>query len=141
MKEEFSDYLKNIGIIELYYERSVEIYNIFSELSNKDILDIFVSNYVDSEGKDNFQDMILFTEDIIFEAYNYLNNYDFYINHIKNCPLSGLELKVTDYDFKNASDKSRINCRLNFERTLSIEMKASKQNCDYLNNIIKKYFA
>lgn len=140
MKEEFNRYLKEIGITEDFYERSMQVLKLFSNLIDEDITDIFVSEYVDGEGKRNYDDMLLFTHRKIIEARQFLRANDYFINCTQSCPLSGFNVKTTEYHFEEATEKSRLNMQAFFGSHLLINMKASGKNCDYLNGILKKYF-
>jgi hypothetical protein len=140
MKEEFDRYLKEIGIKEFFYERSVGVFNLFSNLIDEDIKDIFVSEFVDGEGKRIYSDMLLFTRCKIIEARQFLRANDYFFNCLQNYPLSGFDVQTTEYDFKTATEKSRLTMRATFGAALEISAQASGRNCDYLGGILRKYF-
>src|SRR5437660_9137675 len=56
-------------------------------------------------------------------------------------PICYWSLQKQNYDFKQATDKSRLffNFRTSFQATGAL--KGSKENCDFLRDLIKDYFA
>jgi hypothetical protein len=140
MKTEFDQYLKKIGISELFYERSERVVEGVAKFMGEGILDIFVSDYIDNEGKRHYEDLLLFTENIIVEAKQFLTQDHYFINNVKECPVTGIDFSAQEYDFERATTKSRISVRVFCGTFLNIPMKAAQENCDYLNAIFKKYF-
>lgn len=140
MKDDFSRYLKGIGITELFLERSKKLFELFSSLIDEEIMDIFVSEYIDGEGKRNYEDILFFTKSKIIEARQFLTKDDYFFNCILSCPVSGFVILPTEYDFVKATDKSKLNVQVYFRTELLIKVNGSRENCDYLNEILKKYF-
>jgi hypothetical protein len=140
MKDDFNHYLKGIGITELFFERSKKLFELFSSLIEEDIMDIFVSEYIDGEGKRNYEEILFFTKSRIIEARQFLTKDDYFFNCTLNCPVSGFVILPTEYDFVKATDKSKLNVNVYLRTELIINMKASRENCDYLKEILKKYF-
>jgi len=50
-----------------------------------------------------------------------------------------LDFKKQDYDFKKATEKSRFYSNSTLDFDFGMEFKASKENCDYLKEIILRY--
>jgi hypothetical protein len=140
MKTEFDEYLKKIGISELFYERSKQVIEGVAKFIGEGILDIFVSDYIDNEGKRHYEDLLLFTEHIIVEAKQFLTQDHYFINNVKECPMTGIDFSAQEYGFETATTKSRISVRVYCGTVLIVPMKAAQENCDYLNVIFKKYF-
>ena len=139
MKTEFTQYLNQIGIIGFYYDRTQNVIEVLSRVIGEDVLDIFVSDYLDGEGKRNYEDLLLFTQQRIIEVKRFLTQDHYFINKVQGSPIIGIELNVTEYDFKKATEKSRVFLKLIWGTGLNVAMKASRENCDYLNGIFKKY--
>ncbi len=140
MKDDFNHYLKGVGITELFLERTKNLIELLSSLINEEIMDIFISEYIDGEGKRNYDDILFFTKSRIIEARHFLTKDDYFFNCILTCPVSGFVIIPTEYDFVKATDKSKLNVNVYFRTELIINMKASRENCDYLKEILKKYF-
>ena len=51
-----------------------------------------------------------------------------------------MRIMKQDYDFKKATDKSRLNIEVMYNLQMQGKYKASKENCDILWNIICKYY-
>ena len=141
MKTEFDRYLKQIGISQLFYERSERVVEVLSRVIGEDVLDIFVSDYFDGEGKRNYEDLLLFTRNRIVEVKKFLTQDHYFINNVREYPIAGLEFNANDYDFEKATEKSRLTLRVFWGESvnLNVPMKAARENCDYLNGIFKKY--
>lgn len=72
------------------------------------------------------------------EAKQFIKKDDFDITPIKNRILYW-RIEKQDYDFKKATEKSRLYLEFTLDTGISGEFKASKENCDYLRDIILKY--
>jgi hypothetical protein len=144
MKEEFTRYLYEIGIKDLFYIEVVKTYDRVTKLISDEITDIFVTDYVESDGRRNYEDLILFTSGRIVEAQRFITQGGLFVNQISSYPLAGMDLNSTAYDFENASAESRLNAGLVFGPAgfggLRIDLKASGNNCDFLTAVLKKYF-
>ncbi len=61
MKQEFVDYLKSIGIKAGSLLDQIEsIYEFYLEMCPDEITDIFVTDYIDSEGKREYENLWFF---------------------------------------------------------------------------------
>lgn len=139
MKKEFTDYLDAIGINGAFYERVVEIHQRLTNLLEKEITDIFVSDYIQEDGTREYENLQVFVKGSIIEVDQFLTNDEIYFNFTDKCPFFGWRLKTRDYNYKKATKKSRMTLRANFG-DLYIDFKAAQENCDYLYLIVQKYF-
>jgi hypothetical protein len=139
MKKEFSDYLRAIGIADLFYDRVVEIYQRLSDLLEEDIVDIFVSDYAQNDGTRVYENLRLFAEGSIVEVDQFLTSDNIFFNDIKKCPVIGWRLHSRDYDYKQATTKSRMSLEVSLSG-LYVEFKATQENCDHLYALLKKHF-
>ncbi len=142
MKKEFVDYLKSIGITaEEYLKRIETIIEVFSDFCQEEIVDIFVDEYIKEDGTREYEDITFFSEHYIFGATQFLTSDDFTLfKRMKN--ISSIDIKKKDYDFKKATDKSRLNIEIFLETASPLHgnYKASKENCDSLKHILENYF-
>jgi hypothetical protein len=138
MDKDFSNYLNDIEITETNLQE--RIYNIFifyaNDLCPEDIKDIFVTDYISEELRE-YENLWFFSENFAMEAKNFISEDDFDITYFSK--INGLEIKKKNYNFKNSNISSRLNLFCDTESEI-YQMKASKNNCDYLKKIIKNYF-
>ena len=141
MKAEYIEYLEVLGIKTIIRERIEEIYKFFSEISSEEIEDLFVSEYLQEDGNRIYEHVRFFSKNFGMVAADFLNTDRFNIFRLNPKNTFALSVRKKDYDFKKANVKSRMTVVLywlNVNKTSTL--KASKENCDYLKNIIiKKY--
>lgn len=121
-----------------YLERIGNIYNFYKEISPDEITDIFVSDYIKEDGSREYENLSFFSQKYIKEAKQFRANDDFDNTPIKN-RITWWNLKMQDYDFKNATEKSRLYLKIMLDTRINGEYKASKENCDHLRDIFLKY--
>jgi Flp pilus assembly CpaF family ATPase len=140
MEQRFESYLKKIGMTGTLRMRAQEIYRFYEALLPDDeITDIFVSEYVDSEGRRQYDSLWLFSSDYIMEASQFVTKDSFDMLRITN-RVARWEVVKKDYDFKSATDRSRLTLTIQFADRLSGLLKASMYNCDHLKDMLIKYF-
>jgi len=140
MKKEFSEYLASIGIKDLFYQRVEEVYAFYSsDFLDEDVLDIFVTEYVDGEGRREYENLWFFTATSVMEAKQFLMEDKFDLMPIKDRVLRW-EIAKRDYDFKEAAAKSRMRLQVFLDNDFVCDFKASQENCDFLRDIFLKYF-
>ena len=140
MKKEFIDYLESIGITSALQERIETIHEAYAQICTDEIKDIFVTDYIKGDGEREYVNLWFFSDNNCMEAKNFISADDLDITPLKG--IFYVRLLKTDYDFKKASEKSRLSVTCLFGETtdsISGEFKASKENCDYLRNLIRKY--
>lgn len=139
MKEEFVTYLKSIDIAETIIDEKIEpIYEFYEEIYPDEITDIFVTDYIKEDGTREYENLWFFSEKYVMEAKLFIEKDDFDITPIKN-RIDYLEIKKQDYDFKEATGKSRLYLEFALDTRVTCKFKASKENCNYLRAIIFKY--
>lgn len=142
MKEEFVVYLKAIGLTEVIINRIEEIYNFYETVLMKElreeILDIFVTDYISKDGSRQYDNLWFFSKNYIMEAKSFIS-----LDDLDICPLAKeikyLEIKSESYDFIKSNEKSRFYLMYGLETRLNGNLRAAKENCDYLKNIYIKY--
>ncbi len=135
MKQGFMDYFKSLGMRRPYLDRTEELYRVADQISPAGIGDVFVSEYMD-DGVRTPQSVWFFTTDLGYaiEAH-FIDNDQIDIFTIKG-RVKNIVVRKKDYDFKSATEKSRLNVRLKTDLDIEREMKASKENCDRLWHIV-----
>lgn len=138
MKEEFTKYLDSIGITKTFRAKIETIHEFYREICPDEITDIFVTDYIKEDGAREYENLWFFSEGYCMEAKQFITKDDFDITPIQNrvCYWS---IQKQDYDFKNAGEKSRLNLHFELDTRIHGDFKASRENCDYLRDIILKY--
>lgn len=138
MKDSFVKYLKTLGITEPLQERIETIYGFFREICPAEITDIFVSEYIAKDGSREYQNLRFLSEKYAMLAADFINKDVFNIGGIfKN--MTAIKMEKKDYDFKKSTEKSRMTLTIRYDYGATSTYKASKENCDYLRDIIRKY--
>lgn len=138
MKAEFVDYLETIGVSKRFIEKINGIYNIYKKLCTDKIAEIFVTDYMNEDGKREFENLFFFSKQYIMEAKQFAIRDEYDLMPIRN-NIDRWELQIENYDFVKATSASRFNLKLNFRYGLSANFKASGENCDCLKDILVKY--
>lgn len=138
MKEEFKTYLEDIGMKETLRKRVEQIINQYHLLLDVDLTDIFVSEYINNEDERQYENLFLFDDTRAMEAKKFIHEDDFDVTYIKDSILY-LNWKKSDFDLDNATSQSRININSLTNKDVQIIAKASKNNCEKLVYIMKKY--
>lgn len=140
MKKMFLNYLESIGITTKSLVKRIEkICEFCLEIYSEDIVDIFIDDYINEDGTREYEDLSLFTDRYVISAKKFLTQDEFLMTLV-NKKLTHLLIKKQDYDFKKATEKSRLNVRIGTGAYLHGDFKASKENCDFLREITIKYF-
>jgi len=138
MKEDFVKYLESIGITKAFRKRIETIYGFYREICPDEITGIFITDYVKQDGEREYENLWFFSEKYVMEAKRFITEDDFDITTIHK-RIDYLTIKKQDYDFKEATEKSRLHLLFTPGITTSAEFKASKENCDYFKGIFLKY--
>lgn len=140
MKKEFIDYLESIGIKGgVLLDQIKSIYEFHLDMCPDEIVDIFVVDYIDSEGRREYEELLFFSDRYVMDAKGFAEGKDYFdITPIKG-RVEYYEIRKQDYDFKEATEKSRLYLKIRLDTGLSGDFKAAKENCDALRDIILKY--
>ena len=140
MKEEFVTYLESIGITNTLRKRIETIYEFYREICPDEITGIFITDYIKGDGEREYQNLWFFSEKYCMEAKQFITADNFDMTLIQKHVLYWTVQKK-DYDFKKATEESRLYLRLDLDTGISGELKASGENCDYLRDIFLEYVA
>lgn len=138
MKVAFTTYLKSIGITEALHKRIETSYEFYREICPDEVTGIFVTDYIKEDGAREYENLWFFSEKYCMEAKQFITKDDFDITPIRS-RIYYWTIQKQDYDFKKATEKSRLHLRFDLDTVISCEFKASKENCDYLRDLIRKY--
>jgi hypothetical protein len=138
MKEKMSKYLESTGITKKFLKRTGDVYDFYSGLLEEEILDIFVSDYVDGEGARHYDSLWLFSKNYVMEAKLFLVQDDFDFAPIRNL-VQHWKIRKENYDFKKADKKSRMYLEVKLSSYLGCDLRASQENCDHLRSIFLKH--
>jgi len=138
VKEAFIEYLKAIGMTKTFQERIEKIYEFYSGICTDEISSIFVTDYIKEDGTREYENLWFFSETYCMEAKQFITKDDFDITPIQN-HVYYWAIQKQDYDFKNAVEKSRLSLSFDLDTRIVGSLKASKENCDFLRDIIHKY--
>ena len=138
MKEEFITYLESIGITKTLHKKIETIHEFYREICPDEITGIFVTDYIKEDGAREYENLWFFSEKYCMEAKLFITKDDFDITPIHKM-VNYWKIQKQDYDFKKATEKSRLLLRLDLATDILGEFKAAKENCDYLRDIILKY--
>ena len=138
MREEFIKYLESIGITKTLHKRIETIYEFYQEIGKDEITSIFITDNMNEDGSREYENLWFFSEKYCMEAKQFITKDDFDIAPIKK-RIYYCNIRKQNYDFKKATEKSRIYLIFRFDTGMGGEFKAAKENCDYLRKIIHKY--
>lgn len=138
MKKEFIRYLESIDITNALRERIETIYKFYQEIYPDEITDIFIADYIKEDGLREYESLWFFSKKNCMEAKQFITKEDFDVAPIKK-RIYYWTIQKQNYDFKKATEKSRLYLRFELDTGVTCGVKAAKENCDYLRKIILKY--
>ena len=138
MKQNFMKYLQSIALTETLCKRIEEIYEFYKKLCPEKITGLFVSNYITMDNEGNYENLYFFSERYIMEAKHFIERDDFNMTMAKG-KIYHLQIRKLDYDFNKATEKSRLYLEFILDTGMVYNFKASKENCDYLKDILFQY--
>jgi hypothetical protein len=138
MNKDFKVYLKNIGMTDILIKRVEDIYNFYQVVSPDELTDIFVTDFIKEDGSREFENLWLFTKSYMMEAKGFISHDDFDMTLMRK-QITYWSVEKQDYDFQKSTDKSRLHILIRLTFPLAGDLKASKENCDYLKNIFHKF--
>jgi len=102
------------------------------------IRDIFLAEYLTSEGSRQYGCLHYFTSTRVFEIESFESKPVIWCAALE--PVT-LKLAKQDFDLQCATDSSRLNARVGWTRNdFVLDMKASGKNCEDLMKVLRTYF-
>jgi hypothetical protein len=138
MKKEFLTYLNAINTTQTVQNRVAMFYNLCQNICTEDLVDIFVDDYVNQDGSISYTGLSFFSKNFTLSIPNFLTS-DIISILGNKVAVQWFRLQIRDYDFKKGNDQSRISMDLMKGITATGYYKGSRNNCDFLLEIMKKY--
>jgi hypothetical protein len=144
MKKHFETYLHSLGITKPILKRAESVLSFHEAIVSSPIKHVFVSEYVNDEKVRTYESLFIFSETSIMEASQFVSE-DAYEWAPFPKSIVYWELKKKDFDLKAATEKSRLSVTLRLPSTvgllsgLSVQLKASGNNCDHLFPIFTQF--
>jgi hypothetical protein len=140
--DNIADYLESIRMVsDVDINRVREIFSQGKIICPEELKRIFVSNYKESDGKEQFKDLWLFSDNYVIEALNFsaLENVKLEMT-IFNKNLLSISVEAENYDFsRKAKDESKLHIVFYTLGIFSCDQIAYGVNCDTLMLIFNKY--
>jgi len=135
-------YLQSIGMItDVDIQVVKEVFAQGKVLCPEELKTIFISNYKETDGKEQFKDLWLFSDNYVIEAMNFSKQeipkleMTIFSNNIQ---VVSFEAKNLDFSQK-AKDDSSLHVIFYTYNIFSCDQIASGRNCDALMSIYQKY--
>lgn len=142
MERKYKDYLASIGIYGGIVERIENIMEQYRVIfPDKEVKDIFVTDYFSEDGNRNYESLWLFYDDVVCEAKNFITLDNFDCAKYSKDHLSLWRIEKKDFNLVEYNDNSRISLNANFGIDFEWEMKAARNNCIKLVQIIRERVA
>ena len=106
MKRQWATYFKSLGMSRVLINRAAQASQALSNISQEDIQDVFVSEYINQDGIREFEHLYFFTPSQIIRATRFA--VDDILDADALHQLRNLVTHRTHYDFEKANDKSRL---------------------------------
>ena len=135
-------YLASIKMLsDVDIQRSKEIYDQSRVLCHEKLKTIFISNFVQTDGKEQFKDLWLFSDNYVIEALNFSKQETLKLEMtIFSNNIQFVSIETTNLDLsQKAKDDSRLRVEFYTLSVFSCDQIASGRNCDALMSIYKKY--
>ena len=135
-------YLQSIGMIsDVDIQVVKEVFSQGKVLCPEELKTIFISNYKETDGKEQFKDLWLFSDNYVIESMNFSKQetpkleMTIFSNNIQ---VVAFETKNLDFSQK-AKDNSSLHIVFYTFSIFSCDQIASGRNCDALMSIYQKY--
>jgi hypothetical protein len=140
MRQDFNNYMKYIGLSPALTGRVQDFYGFWRMLCPEKIEWMFINDSIDKDGARLFESLLFFSANYGMEAKDFVSKENFHMVRIES-PIVLFSVQTQDYDFKQATEKSRLYFRASLTASTSATLKAAKENCDCLWELVVNYFA
>ncbi len=137
MKPEFVRYLESIGIYGALIVRIESIYKFFRSVCDEDIADIVVAEYVKEDESREYEELWLFSTNLVMLAAQFVTGDDFRLLPIRN--IIFWKIQKSEYDFEKATAKSRMILEFHMPGSTFGSIRVSRENCDHLRDVFMKH--
>lgn len=148
MKQEFTEYLRKIGIKGTLEKRIIQMCEIMYELypgDSEEIDGIFIEDYQDESGQRVYEHLLLFSNYFAIERSNIFEDESLIGIYRLELPLITVKLAKEHYNLKRTTKNSSLSIEYIYSagadgKYSGVRLRGSKENCKYLMQIHEKYF-
>lgn len=140
MKAQWKRYLKEIGMRTALIKRIESAERAVAAVCPDQLRDLFVSEYLSQDGTRNYEHVFFFTDEHAIRVTNFLTEQTLDIDAIAY-GIVNLVITGTDFDFGETSEKSRLTVHYHTAGGCTADLRASKENCAYLLNVVRRWLA
>lgn len=137
-EKQLERYLASVGITGPLADRVKSIYSFYVEMLHIKVADIVVSEYVKEDSSREYESLWFFSDQFVMEAKRFVKDDDFDLAPSRSRVIYWA-IEKQDYDFKKATEKSRLNVQFTLDSGISGHLKASKENCDHVRDVFSKF--
>lgn len=138
MKGDLTAYLKSIGMSDVLMRRVETIQEFYQGICPDEIRDIFVNDFIKEDGTREYGSVWFFSQTYAMEAKSFTSKDDFDMTPLRK-RLTYWRVEKQDYDFAKATEKSRVLLQIRMDYPVTGEFRASKENCDFLRDVLRKH--
>ena len=122
-------------------DRVKELYELAVAVMNEEPIDAIIEDYINQDGTRVYSHLTFFSEHYFTGIANFLTEDTIFLHNLSR-RIESMYISKRDYDFKQATEKSRLTLNFNYDSNneMSGNFTASKENCDHLWTICQKYF-
>lgn len=135
----YIEYLNSVGISTATLVNKVErTLRAARRICPEEVQNIYVSDWISTEGQREYGHLHLFTDSYIIESANFVTdtNVNIELTILKE-RVKYVLVKYNDY-FEKANEASRLSVRFDTD-SAAFELKGAKENCDKLIEVYDKY--
>jgi len=135
-------YLESIGMVsDIDIKRVRGIFDQRKVLCPEGLNKIFISNYVDTDGKDQFKDLWLFSDNFLIEVLNFSKQETLNLEiTVFSKNIHGISIETNNLNiFQGAEGDSKLHITFYTRNEFTCDQLAYGRNCDVLMSIYKKY--
>lgn len=132
-----TEYFLEIKMSNTLIDRVRMFYNFYNDVCKTVIDDIFVTDFINTDGQRQFSNLWFFNKDVCMEVHDFVTSFSADMVPIRR--IRRWIITQQDYDFKNPNEKSKLIIKFDFASDQVGEMKATKENCLYLQKIFERY--
>ena len=141
LEDTVNKYLTVLNFSPPLKDRTWEVISFYRDICSQDIKNVFITDYLDEENKQIFENLWLFSENNSMEAKDFISqdNFDFVPHKDK---MTRWVIRKQDYDFIDTNSNSRLNINVSYSvlgEDITGNFKASGINCMYLKDIFMTY--
>ena len=140
-QEKYLKYLESIDIkTEELINKFTTVHDYCQKVCPYEFEDLFIDEYINEDGIRVYESISFFSREYVVAALLFSKQNELIIGKLGTHRFE-LKFKSKDYNFTKATGQSRLSLERRDPSTRAIVgwFKASKENCDTLMNILKKY--